>query len=72
MRARAYITYVCACARARMTERVSALKGHKIAENISQSRAKNCQKSFLNWLKTPMYQRFTAFYGRGFCIFLLL
>lgn len=46
MRTRAYITYVCACARARMTERVCALQGQKIAENISRNRAKNCQKSF--------------------------
>lgn len=46
MRAREYITYVCACARARMTERVSALIGQKIAKNISQNRAKNCRKKF--------------------------
>lgn len=41
IRTRAYITYVCACARARMTELVSALIGQKIAENISQNRAKD-------------------------------
>ncbi len=41
MRTRAYITYVCACAHARMTEFVSALIGQKIAENISQNRAKD-------------------------------
>ena len=56
MRTRAYITYVCACARARMTERVCALKGQKIAKNISQNRAKDRQKSFLNWFKTLIYQ----------------
>ncbi len=46
MRTHAYITYVCACARARMTERVCALIGQKIAENISQNRSKNCRKKF--------------------------
>ncbi len=46
MCAHAYITYVCACARARMTELVSALIGQKIAGNISQNRAKNCRKKF--------------------------
>lgn len=45
-RARTYITYVCARTRARMTERVSALIGQKIAGNISQNRVKNFRKKF--------------------------
>ena len=53
MRTRAYITYVCACARARMTERVSALKGQKIAGNISQNRAKKCRKKFFKLVENP-------------------
>lgn len=50
MYAHAYITYVCACARARMTERVCALIGQKIAENISQIRAKNAEKIVLKFV----------------------
>ncbi len=42
MRTRAYITYVCVRTRARMTELMIALIGQKIAENISQNRAKTC------------------------------
>lgn len=69
MRARAYITYACAHTRARMTERVCVLMGHKIAGNISQNRVKCCRKFVLKFVSNPYI---SMVYGILFSLILYL